>query len=120
MPIGKKPKGVEGSIFGLKMSDELVSSLSKRFPGEPLKVLGKFMKLEIEIKIALSKTDKEVERWENARKELSKITGMSFNDILDEKDQKALKEYAKGRNPEKKNIAKVYKNLRERLLYNVE
>jgi len=45
---------------------------------------------------------------------------MGFGDILDEKDLKHLKEYSKGRSPERKAIARVYKNLRDLLLFRIK
>jgi hypothetical protein len=114
MPF-KKTAGIEGSIFGKALSGRIVKSLHERFPAEPLKMLGKFMKTELEARIAISKSDEEVASWEEARKDFSPILVMSIDDVLDGKDLKATKAYLKKRSEERKAIAGVYKNLRERI-----
>lgn len=116
----KKSKGVEGSIFGPRLSRQIVEALDKRFPGEPLKILGRFTKTEIEARIALAKSDEEVENWEKARKEFSNTIGMSFEDVLSEKDLKTIKGYLKEKNKERKTVAEVYKNLRDMLIFKTE
>jgi hypothetical protein len=115
----KKTNGVEGSIFGKSLSESILKSLSRRFPGEPLKIIGRYMKTEIDVRIALTESDLQAGNWALARKEFSKISGMSLDEILDEKDMKALKEYLKKKNPERKIITQVYKNLRNRILFKI-
>ncbi|MFH1126062.1 MAG: hypothetical protein V1703_02960 [Candidatus Altiarchaeota archaeon] len=114
-----RKKGVENSVFGSKLSSQIVKALCKRFPGEPLKVLGRFIKTEFEVRITLAKDDQEIQQLENARKEFSKITGMGFEDILDKKDLKALKEYTKKPGKERKTISKVYQSLRKMLIISI-
>lgn len=101
------------------MSGQIVGALDKRFPGEPLKVLGKYIKTELEVRIALSKSDTEVQKWLTARKEFNRILGMGLGDILDEKDLKTLREYLKKKPVERKAIAKVYRSLRDLLIYRI-
>lgn len=119
MLVKKTHKGVDGSVFGPRLSRQIVGALDRRFPGEPLKVLGKFMKTEMEARIALSENDREVQKWLTARKEFSPILGMGFEDIMDEKDLKAVKEYLKNRTKERREITKVYKSLRDLLLFRI-
>jgi len=115
----KKTAGVVGSVFGLKLSSQIVNALSKRFPGEPLKILGKFVSTEIDVRIALAESDIKAGRWVEARKSFSKVMGMSLEEVLDEKDLKAMKQYLKEKSAERKAIALVYKNLRNRILFKI-
>jgi hypothetical protein len=119
MQTSKTRHGVEGSVFGPKLSGQLVNALDKRFPGEPLKVLGKYIKTELEVRIALSQSETEVEKWLTARREFSKILGMGFEDILNEADLKALKTYLKRRTKERMSIAKTYRSLRDLLIFRI-
>jgi len=115
----RKTSGIEGSIFGSKLSNQIVTSLGRRFPGEPLKILGKFISTEIEVRVALAKSDIEAGNWVEARKGFSKIISMSLDDVLDEKDLKAVKQYLKEKSAERKSIAGVHKSLRNRILFKI-
>lgn len=119
MLLKKKNKGVEGSVFGPKLSGRIVNALDKRFPGEPLKVLGKYIKTELEVRIAMCQSETEVEKWLTARREFSRILGMGFEDILNEEDLKALRAYLKKRTNERKAIAKTYRSLRDLLIFRI-
>jgi len=116
MPSRKKILGVTGSVFGPQLSGRIASSLAKRFPGEPLKIIGRYVKTEIEVRIALSKSEAEVTRWENARKEFACIIGMGFDDVLNKKDLKALGKYLREKTTERDAVAEVYKSLRAMLI----
>ncbi|MDD5111215.1 MAG: hypothetical protein PHG85_01565 [Candidatus Altiarchaeota archaeon] len=116
MPARKKTEGVNGSVLGPKLSGSILSSLASRFPGEPLKIIGRYVRTEIDVRIALSKSDTETVRWENARKEFTCIIGMGFDDVLNKKDLNALKKYLKEKTTEHEAVAEVYKSLREKLI----